>query len=169
MKNKKSFLILVSLLLLVMAFSTSSVSANAPKTYFTGVETIGPASGGTIKFVDGKVHVRGMIQPGFDVTTDPRTSGEVTIVVNANWTPPDLTGPMWGTFRIENEKGDWYGHWHGKRALVGEDIVSTITGTCHGSGDYEGLIGKWNYKGVNVGPSNPYFDISGYILEAPAD
>ena len=168
MKNKKIFLVLVSLLLLTLAFSTSAVSANTPKTYFTGAEAaIGPPTGGTMKVVDGKVLLRGKVQLASDDTDDPRTTGDVTIVVNAVWTlPPVMTGPMWGTFRIVNEDGAWYGRWQGQRTLVGGDIISTIQGTAHGSGDYEGLIGKWNYRGVNVGPGNP-FVISGYILEPP--
>jgi len=167
MKNKKIFLILVSLLLLTLVFSTSAVSANTPKTYFTGTEeAIGPPTGGTVKFVDGKVQLRGLVQPGFDTTSDPRTTGYVTIVVNAVWTPPAMTGPMWGTFRIVNDDGAWYGRWQGQRSLEDGDIISTIQGTAHGSGDYEGLVGKWNYRAVNAGPGNP-FDISGYVLEPP--
>lgn len=165
MKNKKFILILVSLLLLTLAFSSSAVSARAPKTYFTGVEELGPATGGTTKVVDGKVHFRGVVQPGFDTTSDPRTSGEVVIVVNAIWTPPALTGPMWGTFRIENEGGAWDVRWQGERKLVGGNVISTIRATGHGSGGYEGLIGKWSYSGVNAGPGNPFLEISGYILE----
>ena len=167
MKNKKIFLILVSLLLLTLVFSTSAVSANTPKTYFTGVETIGPPSGGTKKVVDGKVLLRGVVQPGFDLTTDPRTTGKVTIVVNGVWTLSSMTGPMWGTFRIENDHGAWYGRWQGKRSLEGGDIISTIQGTAHGSGGLDGLIGKWNYRGVNVGTESVEFAISGYILEPP--
>lgn len=168
MKNKKFLLILVSLLLLTLVLSTSVVLAKAPKSYFTGVEAvIGPPTGGTMKFVDGKVQLRGKVQLGYDDTDDPRTTGDVTIVVNAVWTLPAMTGPMWGTFRIVNDDGAWYGRWQGKRTLVGGDIISTIQGTAHGSGDYEGLIGKWKYRGVNVGPDNPFFDISGYVLEPP--
>ncbi|MBE9473635.1 MAG: hypothetical protein IMY85_01995 [Chloroflexi bacterium] len=169
MKNKKFFLILVSLLLLTLVFSTSAVSANTPKTYFTGVETIGPPSGGTMKVVDGKVLLRGVIQPGFDDTTDPRTTGVVTIVANAVWTPPALTGPMWGTFRIETIYGVWNGRWQGQRTLEGGDIISTIQGTAHGSGELDGLIGKWKYRGVNVGTESFEFGISGYILEPPGE
>ena len=165
MKHKKHLLVLVSLLLLTLVFSTSLVSANAPKSYFTGDEAIGPPTGGTMKVVDGKLHLRGVVQPGVDTTSDPRTTGDVTIVVNAVWTLPELTGPMWGTFRLENGDGAWYGRWQGKRTLEGGDIISTIQVTGHGSGEYEGLIGKWNYSAVNAGPDNPYFEISGYILE----
>ena len=170
MKHKKHLLVLLSLLLLTLVFSTSLVSANAPKTYFTGVEVaIGPPTGGTMKVVDGKLQLRGMVQPAYDTTSDPRTTGDVTIVVNAVWTlPPDPTGPMWGTFRIENKDGAWYGRWQGRRTLEGEDIISTIQGTCHGSGAYEGLVGKWNYRAVNAHLGNP-FEISGYILEPPGE
>lgn len=169
MRNKKYFLLLVSLLPLILVVSTSAVSANAPKSYFTGVEALGPPTGGTTEVVDGKVHLRDVVQPAFDTTNDPRTSGNVTIVVNAIWALPDLTGPMWGTFRVQNEGGDWYGHWQGHRTLDGENIISTIQATGHGSGDYEGLVGKWSFTGVNVGPDNPYFEISGYILEPHGD
>ena len=169
MKHKKHLLILTSLLLLTLVLSTSTVSAGAPKTYFTGVEAaIGPPTGGTLKVVDGKLHLTGVVQKAYDETNDPRTTGDVTIVVNAVWTLPDLTGPMWGTFRIENEYGAWYGRWQGRRTLEGGEIISTIQGTCHGSGEYEGLIGKWNYSAVDAHLGYP-FKISGYILEPHGD
>lgn len=122
-----------------------------------------------MKVVDGKVHFRDLVQLGVDDTNDERTSGAVTIVANAIWTPPALTGPMWGTFRIENSFGVWKGRWQGQRTQEGGDIISTIQATAHGSGDLDGLIGKWNYRGVNVGPDNPFFDISGYVLEPPGE
>jgi hypothetical protein len=165
MKHKKYYLALVVLVLLTLLLSTSAVAADTPKSYFSGVEALGPPAGGTMKVVDGRVLVRGMVQPGYDTTSDPRTSGEVTIVVNAVWVPPALTGPMWGTFRIANDDGTWEGHWQGQRTLVDGDLISTIQGTAHGGGDYEGLVGKWTWSGVNPGPENPYLEISGYILE----
>ena len=122
-----------------------------------------------MKVVDGKVLLRALVQPGYDNTSDARTSGDVTIVVSAVWTPPALTGPMWGTFRIVNEDGAWDGRWQGQRTLERGNIISTIQGIAHGSGDYEGLVGKWKYIGVNVGPENPYEEISGYILEPQGD
>lgn len=167
MKNKKYYLAFLTLLLLTLLLSTNAVAADSPKSYFTGVEELGPPAGGTIKVVDGKVLFRGMVQPGYDTTTDPRTSGEVTIVANAVWIPPDLIGPMWGTFRLVNEDGAWEGHWQGKRTLVDGDIISRSQGTAHGSGDYEGLVGKWIWSGINAGPENPYLDINGYVLEPP--
>lgn len=169
MRNKKYFLVPVSLLLLTLLLSTSAVSAHAPKSYFTGVEALEAPTGGTTEIVAGKVHLRDVVQLAFDTTNDPRTSGNVTIVINAIWALPDLTGPAWGTFRIENDGGAWYGHYQGHRTLEGDNIISTFQATGHGSGDYEGLVGKWNFTGVNAGPDNPYLEIGGYILEPHGD
>jgi hypothetical protein len=165
MKNKKYYFALLPLLLLILLVSTNAMAADFPKSYFTGVEELGPPAGGTSKAVDGRVLFKGMVQPGYDTTTDPRTSGEVTIVANAVWIPPALIGPMWGTFKVENENGAWEGHWQGQRTLVDGDVISKIQGTAHGSGDYEGLVGKWFWSGFNAGPENPFLEINGYILE----
>ncbi len=166
MKTNKKTLLVVLALVLALAALASPALAQAPWTPFSGTETLfAPTDMGKMEFVDGKVIISGMVQPGVDQTNDPRTSGEVTVVVNAAWSLPEQLGPMWGTLRLVNEQGEWNGTWTGSRRLVDGNIISDIRGTGRGSGAYEGLIGKWSYLGVNAGPTNPYEQISGMILE----
>jgi hypothetical protein len=60
-----------------------------------------------------------------ELTTDPRTSGANTVVMNANW-GPDYAGPMWGTHRSEvnpspdcEQGGVWEGTWTGTMNIDG--------------------------------------------------
>jgi hypothetical protein len=68
-----------------------------------------PVDPGTETFPDGDYHMRGFIVVYNDITDDPRVSGQDTVVANWNFrlVPPPVfgTGPMWGTFHIENAGG----------------------------------------------------------------
>ncbi len=163
--DKKMLLVIVAIVLALTALAQPAI-AETPWTPFSGTETLlAPTDMGKMKFVDGKVIISGMVQPAVDQTDDPRTSGDVTIVVNAVWSLPEQLGPMWGTVRIVNAEGEWNGTWTGSRRLVDGNVISDISSTGLGSGAYEGLIGKWNLRSVNGGPTNPYEQISGTILE----
>ena len=61
--------------------------------------------------------------------------------------PAFLTGPMWGTFVVENENGWWDGTWTGERNEQGFAIMRGLT---HGHGDYEGL--KAHYEIIRESP-----------------
>jgi hypothetical protein len=73
---------------------------------------------------------------------------------------------MWGTWRVVNAGGEWNGYWQGTRTLTPEGVISSIVGTALGSGGYEGLTARWDIRGLNVGPDNPYLHYTGFIVEA---
>jgi hypothetical protein len=111
-----------SAILFVMAVLLLGVSpvAAAEKTEFqcteTGVAMLNP---GTWSFPDGNVHIRGMVQLLREEAPDPRSVGDNTVVVNANWRS-DGTGPMWGTWRLETDEGGlWEGTWAGQMTEQG--------------------------------------------------
>lgn len=153
-------------LLAVLIVAVPSL-ASAPKTPFSGTETMSgpPIDPGIETFPDGNYHMRGFTVVYDDVTDDPRVAGKDTVVANWNFkpAPPPVfwIGPMWGTFHIENDGGEWVGSWTGKRD---ENGYSIITGVAHGSGDYAGLKGHWTLSRLSPDPAAP-FDITGWILE----
>jgi hypothetical protein len=145
--------------------ATTPARADAKKTYVTGTETI---VGGTDPIVipaGDAFHVL-LTQYARESTTDPRLDGDSTIVVHALWELPAMTGPVWGSYRLVNTGGEWNGYWQGTRITTPQGIVSSLVGTCVGSGGYDGLILRWNIHGLNAGPENPYLYWDGYIVEA---
>ncbi len=163
--GKKTLLVIPAIALALTALARPAI-AGSPWTPFSGTETLyAPTDMGRVQVVDGKMIISGMVQPAVDQTDDPRTSGQVTIVVSAEFSLPDQLGPMHGTFHLVNAEGEWTGTWAGLHTMEGGDLISDISGIGRGSGAYEGLIGKWNWRGVNASQENPYMTISGAILE----
>lgn len=142
----------VSVILVVMAMILISIVPvmAAEKTEFTCKETVlGFSDSGEVTFPDGNMHIRGGILLADEWATDPRLVGDNTIVLNANL-GADGTGPMWGTFRIENEDGGWEGTFAGH---FGGEWYNAVG---DGFGDYDGMKMWWNKY---------YSDCSGSVLE----
>jgi predicted ester cyclase len=100
-----------------------------------------------------------------DDMSDPRISGDETVVVNYHFSlmpePVYVTGPMWGTSRIENEGGSWDVVWTGVRDERG---FAYIHGMALGQGGYEGM--KAHYTGKREDPDETLpFEYVGYIIE----
>ena len=165
MKYAKVLCMLVFILVAVL-FPTSPAMASAQRTTFTGTSDFG----GTINpgewtfLSSGNVLARGIVEVYHDVNTDPRVTGEETIVSNGNFRPAPsselgLAGYLWGTFHIENEGGAWDGTFTSEITADGEYFYR---GVAHGSGDYAGMVGHWEaYRNGHYGP----FTLSGWILE----
>ena len=97
--------------------------------------------------------------------SDPRISGDETVVVNYHFSlmpePVYVTGPMWGTSRIENKGGSWDVVWTGVRDERG---FAYIHGMALGQGGYEGM--KAHYTGMREDPDETLpFEYVGYIIE----
>jgi hypothetical protein len=149
---KKNYFRLSSILVVVAVLLIWIVPVMAAeKTEFICKETVlGFSDQGEVTFPDGNTHIRGGILLADEWATDPRLVGLNTIVLNANL-GSDGTGPMWGTFRIENENGDdgWEGTFAGH---LGE----WYNAVADGFGAYDGMKMWWN----------KYFsDCSGSVLE----
>lgn len=150
----------------LIMMSTAPAWADAPRTPFTGKETITGGLAPTIIPAGSKFHVL-ITQVGMEEASDARVSGTSTIVANAIWELPLMIGPMWGTLKVVNAEGEWNAYWQGSRTLTEEgDVITSIVTTGIGSGAYEGLIARWNIRGLNVGESNPYLYYDGFIVEA---
>ena len=152
MRNK---FLLLSVILVVMAviliWLTPAMAAE--KTVFTCIETVlGPPAGGEVKVLpNGSRHIRGATLLADEWADDPRLVGLNTIILNANLNA-ELSGPMWGTFRIEsaaNEGSGWEGTYAGRR----EEFYNAVA---DGYGAYTGMKMWWSKKGD---------DCSGTILE----
>ena len=159
-------LTLFALVLVAVLLTGSPVMAAAQRSPFTGTANFGEtlSAGEWLYLPSGNVQVRGIVEAYHDVNTDPRVTGEETIVSNANFKPAPsselgLAGYLWGTFHIENEGGAWDGTFTSEITEGGEYFYR---GVAHGSGGYEGLVGHWDaYRNGHSGP----FALSGWILE----
>jgi hypothetical protein len=165
MKQHK-FVSVFVLALLVSMIAVSTAMAGAQKTHFSGTASfVEIIDEGEYTFLpSGNVRARGIVEVYHDVNSDPRLSGEETIVSNANFKPAPaseigLAGHLWGTFHIENEGGTWNGTFTSEITEAGEYFYR---GIAQGSGGYEGLQGSWEaYRNGHSGP----FTLNGWILE----
>ncbi len=165
MKNPKYLSILVFVLVAVLLHPPPAM-AGAQRTTFTGTSNFGETlDAGEWTFLpSGNVLARGIVETYNDVGSDPRVTGQETIVSDGNFRPAPsselgLAGHLWGTFHIENEGGTWDGIFTSE---ITEDGEYFYRGVAHGSGGYEGLVGHWEaYRNGHSGP----FTLSGWILE----
>ncbi len=132
------------------------------KISFTGTEQIGAIMNpGSTTQENGRLIIRGMVQQAQDDTSDSRLSGDLTIEVNAWFDASTFSGPMWGTFILENKTGKWLSAWIGQRTAQG---VSTLDAWGYGVDGYEGLMAHWKYVRQNPDPNAP-FTIKGYLTK----
>jgi hypothetical protein len=165
MKHTTFLSMLVFVLVAVLAFPSPAM-AGAQRTTFTGTASFGESiNPGEWTFLpDGSGHARGIVEVYHDVNTDPRVSGDETVVYNFNFRPAPLSpiglaGRIEGTSHIVNDGGRWDGTWTAEMTDQGEYFAR---GVAQGSGGYEGMIGHWNvYSSTPTGP----FTLSGWILE----
>ena len=146
---KKKYLRLGAILVVIAVLLIWIVPVTAAtKTEFTCKETLEIIDPGEVTFPNGNIHIRYSILLADEWATDPRLVGLNTIVLHANL-GADGTGPMWGTFRIENEGGGWEGTFAGH-------LYEWYRAVADGFGEYAGMKLFWNnYNG----------DCSGAILE----
>jgi hypothetical protein len=160
------FLSMLVFVLVAVLLNPSPATAKAQRTSFTGISNFGETlNAGEWTFLpSGNVLARGIVERYHDVGTDPRVTGQETIVSNGNFRPAPsselgLAGHLWGTFHIENAGGTWDGTFTSE---ITEDGEYFYRGVAHGSGGYEGLIGHWEaYRNGHSGQ----FTLSGWILE----
>jgi len=132
------------------------------KVSFEGIERMGAViNPGSTTQENGRFIIRGMFQQAQDEVTDPRLSGDLTIEVNAWFDGATFSGPMWGTFILENNGGKWLSAWIGQRTAAG---VSTLEAWGNGIDGYEGLLAHWNYVRQNPDPNAP-FTVNGYVTK----
>jgi len=135
--QKRLILTIVTVLGVLLAFA-APIAAQASITEITGTEVchmFNPINPGTWTFPDGNVHVRGMVFLCRDESSDPRETGNIEVVMDANW-DSNMLGPIYGTFRtVTDEGGVWEGTWEG--------LVTTSGFQYHvigmGQGRYEGM------------------------------
>jgi hypothetical protein len=69
---------------------------------------------------------------------DPRLSGVLTSVINADQRKGDMSATLWGTSTVRNSGGSWAGPWTGGIAAGGDE--HHFYWTAKGTGDYAGLV-----------------------------
>jgi hypothetical protein len=164
---KKRLFILVAGLI-VLSILVAPVTARTIRTDYEGFEYYvdSLALGREWISEDGVYHVRGAQEAYEDVVNDPRLSGDTVVTINGNfhfadW-PVIVYGPMWGTFRIDNDDGYWEGSWVGQRTEFGG--FSYIRGVLCGHGAYEGLQARVSYVRESPVFTDP-FVVHGVVME----
>ena len=169
--NKRLFSLLAVVLTVVSVLAVP-VAAQMNRTEYEGMEYfVGPASPGRQWISgDGVLHIRGGQEAYRDEVDDPRLCGDAVVTLNVNFhlaDPPVMVyGPMWGTFRIENEGGYWEGSWVGERTEL--EGFSYIRGVLHGHGAYEGLQARAEYVRESPDPTAP-FAVHGVVMDPGGD
>ena len=158
MLTKKRILIMLFMALLLLTLVPGVVQAAPAKTKFTGEDQFlyDIYYGDEFITEDGIYQIRNGVSVARLTTTDPRVNGDYTFTFNADFEfrpePVFVTGPMWGTFLLENEGGTWEGTYKGYRDELG---YSYFKYECTGGGGYAGLAFKMFYKRLDPDPSVP--------------
>jgi hypothetical protein len=152
----KKYMVLVGLVVLSMLLTATTVSAQAVRVHWSGMETLLEyLDYGVTTYPGNNVHTRGMVElMGVDAT-DPRVTGLNTVVANTNL-DAEGHGPVWGTNRLDVDgiDGYWVGTFEGK--IDENGIALTMQG--RGCGDLEGL----QIRGTMVNMA-----VEGVIIETP--
>jgi hypothetical protein len=171
MNKRIMALLVVALILIVLSLLVAPVAARTNRTEYEGLEHyVGPLSPGRQWISeDGVLHIRGAQEAYRDEVGDPRLCGDVVVTANMNFhfagPPVFVYGPMWGTFRIDNDGGYWEGSWVGERTEQG---FSLIRGILRGHGGYEGLQARASYARESPDPTAPFL-IHGVVMEPGVD
>ena len=164
--KQTSFLSMLAFVLIAVLAFPSQAMAGSQRTTFTGTSSFGESinPGEWTFHPDGSGNARGITEVYHDVNTDPRVTGDETVVYNFNFRPAPaspigVAGRIQGTFHVMNDGGRWDGTWTAEMTDDGEYFAR---GVAHGSGGYEGLIGHWDvYSSTPSGP----FTLYGWILQ----
>lgn len=167
MNVRKSYLVILILVLALSAITTGLVSANPNRTPISGQELVRPDFiPGKEFFPDGNLYkVRNEIDYIDVISDDLWVAGLNTITFNGNFKfapePVFVTGRMWGTFSISNDGGYWEGTYHGVRNEQGFSYFSYVGS---GGGGYDGLHIHYDIVHENPDPSTPFL-FTGYISD----
>ena len=146
MRTLRLSLVGTVILILLGGLSSGTGAQEAEETperavHATGTSSLGEfISPGTQTYTpEGVRQLRGLEATTLDVSSDPRLSGTNTINYNEDQYP-DLMGPKWATFSIENEGGAW-GGWTVGIELPRADGPNfpVYIGMAEGEGGYEGM------------------------------
>lgn len=161
MRRIFALIIAVGLMAALLALPATA-SAKAEFTEYTGTEY---AAGWPIDQVfrqSGPILHYSHVGYYYDDTSDWRTTGDTTVVMNftgRDFMLPTMNGHIWGTFRTElrDSDGVWEGTWTGKMI----DGLPFFKAVGHGSGVLDGLKMKAYYHGTSAGT----IGIEGRILD----
>ena len=158
-----AILAMMAMIAALFLFGVIPASARPFTTDFTGTSTCVDVPGtGEFKVIDGKLHIKGLVDICTDVADDPRVSGTDMIVINGILDLNDnLSGPLWGNARIENASGSWVGFWTGERT---SDGFAYLRMSARGLEGYQGMQAWWELERLSPNPGDPY-SLSGYILD----
>ncbi len=126
------------------------------KTPFTCKETDTEQNFGWFPGMDGKWYVfDGSAKFKMESNDEPRVvgQGEYSMYAIMDMNTGAIT--LWAKFHLENANGDWDGFSTGT-----ED---EFTATCVGSGEYAGLVSRWQWTRTTDG--NGIYNWKGYIVE----
>jgi hypothetical protein len=146
----KKHLVLITIVGLLVLMTATAVGAKVAREPFTSEGTlVGVIDPGEWTYPDGNMHVRGMVESVRIEASDPRLTGDQTIVANGNW-DADGYGPLWTTWRVDVDAFD--GYWEGtSTGKIDENGLSArIQG--RGYGDLAGLLIEGTYlNGITEG------------------
>ena len=128
----------------------ATASAKAEFTEYTGTETGIAMPTNPVFRQSGPIVHYSHVSYYYDDTSDWRTTGYTTVVMNftgRDFMLPTMSGHIWGTFRTEldGHDGAWEGTWTGKMV----DGLPFFKAVGHGSGVVDGLKMMANYDGTS--------------------
>ena len=152
--QKRTKLLSIALALLVGLLVISAVAAQAAVTEFTGSEITCSEGLPEKEWTSGNVlHIRNQIITTRILTTDNRTTGMNTIVLNFNLNLTNGTGGLYGTFHLQPDEVN--GAWEGRFSGQFTNFVTSVHATGHGRGELAGLQEMVTLQGTDLPASNP--------------
>jgi hypothetical protein len=159
-------LVAALLVAVTLALLAGAAVASAASSEFSGTEYwVENLPVGTVSFPGGTFQARGLRSVYRDVVGDPRLSGTSTVRINFSFRPAPApatwTGPLWGTFRLENAGGFWEGSWTGERDADG---FLTVRAVGRGGGAYAGQHVRMQIRRPSPDPTAPA-SLTGTVLD----
>jgi hypothetical protein len=143
-----------ALALIAYSLVVAPAVAGAVATTFTGLEVTCSEAPAAREWVSGDVlHVRGQLVTTRIVTTDDRTTGTNTIVLNLDLNLKNGSGGLYGTFHLQPDQVN--GLWEGRFSGHFTNFVTSVHATGHGTGELAGLQEMVALQGTELPADNP--------------
>jgi hypothetical protein len=152
--KKHRILLSATLALLAGLLIGAPAAAREQVTRFTGTEITCVEGPPESQWVSNNVlHIRNQVITTRVSTTDPRTTGTNTIILNFNLDLGRGTGQLFGSYHLQPDRvdGAWNGHFNGHF----RDFVNFVHAAGRGTGELAGLQERVDIQGTDLPSDNP--------------
>jgi hypothetical protein len=152
--QKQSLLLSLTLALLAGLFIITPAGARQAVTQFSGTEITCVEGPPEKQWVENNIlHIRNQVVTTRVLTTDQRTTGTNTIMLNFNLDLSKGSGTLFGTYHLQPDQvnGAWNGHFSGHF----ENFVNFVHAAGRGTGELAGLHEKVTIQGTELPTGNP--------------